>query len=75
MIKYEQHQVENVGDYTEWIRPIRKSYKMACCDCNLVHDIDFRVRKEWRGLVIEFRARRNNKETKRLRKAKENEPN
>jgi hypothetical protein len=71
MTKYEQHQVENVGDYTEWIRPIRKGYKMACCDCNLVHDLDFRVRKEFRGLVIEFRARRNSKETKKLRKEQE----
>jgi len=71
MTTYQEHEVEKAGDYTDWIRPIRKNYKMACCDCNLVHDLDFRIRKEWRGLVVEFRAKRNNKETKRLRKAQE----
>lgn len=29
----------------EWIQPIRRAYRMECCDCGLVHLIDFRVRK------------------------------
>lgn len=27
----------------EWIQPVRRGYKMACCDCGLVHRMDFRV--------------------------------
>ena len=69
MSRFKQHEVKNAGDFTEWIRPIRKGYKLACCDCGLVHDLDFRIRKEWRGLVIEFRARRNNPSTGQMRRA------
>lgn len=29
----------------EWVQPIRRGYKMACCDCDLVHTVNFRVRK------------------------------
>lgn len=27
----------------EWIRPVMEGYKMACCDCGLVHKIDFKI--------------------------------
>lgn len=27
----------------DWIRPVPRGYKAACCDCGLVHKIDFRV--------------------------------
>lgn len=47
----------------EWIQPIRKGYKMACCDCGLVHDMDFRVYKGH----IQFRVRRNGKATGGMR--------
>ena len=26
-----------------WIRPARRGYLMQCCDCGLVHRMDFRV--------------------------------
>ncbi len=26
-----------------WEYPVMKKYKMACCDCGLVHNIDFQV--------------------------------
>jgi hypothetical protein len=48
----------------QWIQPIRKGYKIACCDCGLVHDIDFRI---VRGR-IQFRARRNEKSTGQKRR-------
>ena len=38
----------------EWETPIYKGYKMICCDCGLVHEVDFRVIKN----KIQFRARR-----------------
>lgn len=49
----------------EWIRPARK-FLMQCCDCGLVHDMDFRVLKG----RAEFRAYRNMRLTKRARTAK-----
>lgn len=68
MTKFVRHLVEKISDYTQWIRPVRKGYKMACCDCGLVHDLDFRIRKEWRGNVVEFRARRNTRSTAAMRR-------
>lgn len=43
----------------EWVQPIRRGYKLACCDCGLVHNLDFRV---LRGRV-QFRAFRNERST------------
>lgn len=29
----------------EWVQPVRKGYLMKCCDCGLVHKLNFRVIK------------------------------
>ncbi|MDP1890515.1 MAG: hypothetical protein Q8K55_06435 [Gemmatimonadaceae bacterium] len=50
----------------EWVLPVRKGYKLACCDCALVHDVDFRVK----GGRIQFRVRRNNRSTAMMRRHK-----
>lgn len=50
--------------WTGWIQPIRKGYKMACCDCGLVHNMDFRV-SDGR---VQFRASRNNRSTALVRR-------
>src|SRR5260370_20625783 len=47
----------------EWLRPKIKGYRMACCDCGLVHRLDFRVHTG----RAELRANRDNRATKRLR--------
>lgn len=47
----------------EWLRPKVKGYRMACCDCGLVHRLDFRVHTG----RAELRAYRDNRATKRLR--------
>lgn len=41
----------------EWIQPIDAGYKLACCDCGLVHRMDFRVH-EGRVQYRAFRAER-----------------
>lgn len=56
--KYEK---PNAG---EWVQPIRKGYKMMCCDCGLVHVLDFRT---FNG-KIQFRAFRNNRSTAMARR-------
>ncbi len=27
----------------EWIQPVMEGYRMTCCDCGLVHLLDFRI--------------------------------
>ncbi len=48
----------------EWVQPVRSGYKMACCDCGLVHNMDFRI-KEGRA---QFRVFRNNRSTALMRR-------
>ena len=62
VLRYEQPK-EN-----KWIQPIRKGYKMRCCDCGLVHNIDFRIVKNKRGNFILFKISRNNRATSQIRK-------
>lgn len=53
----------------EWIHPKQKGYLMSCCDCGLVHWLDFRVVHDKKGnLETEFRARRAPKYTSAQRK-------
>jgi hypothetical protein len=47
-----------------WVRPRRRGYLFGCCDCGLVHRVDFRV-VEGRA---EFRLYRAEAATKRLRR-------
>ena len=47
----------------EWVQPIRKGYKLSCCDCGLVHDVDFRIVNN----RVQFRVRRNGKATGGMR--------
>lgn len=51
--------VAGENGWTVWIQPRRKNYHMQCCDCGLVHVMEFRLVKtrDGRG-YIQFRARR-----------------
>lgn len=51
----------------EWVQPVRSGYLMECCDCGLVHRLDFRLVKWGKGKKIQFRAFRDEKATKRQR--------
>jgi hypothetical protein len=31
--------------WSRWQMPIMRGYRMACCDCNLVHEVEFEVAK------------------------------
>lgn len=54
----------------EWVTPRRKYYLMGCCDCGLVHKMEFRLVPSWHGQghKIQFRAWRDEKATAFLRK-------
>ena len=47
-----------------WARPVRRNFKMSCCDCCLVHVMDFRVRDG----SAEFRMKRDNRATMNKRR-------
>lgn len=60
------------GGWSEWTEPIMKGYLMQCCDCGLVHEMQFRALEQtgpadetgtWPAKTIKagrisFRARR-----------------
>lgn len=52
----------------EWVRPKMKGYKMMCCDCDLVHRIDFKVIRWGRGHKVTFRVFRDNRATAAARR-------
>jgi len=44
----------------EWVQPRRRNYYMKCCDCGLVHRMNFRIRAG-RIQLQAFRLRRRGK--------------
>jgi len=68
-MKYER-MVELEDGWCRWVYPKPKLYKMACCDCGLVHDLQFKIQKWGRGYRVRFRARRNNRATAAMRRHK-----
>ena len=62
-IVYEQHYAGPTG-WSEWIYPHPQRYRLACCDCGLVHRMQYRVKDG----VIEYRCRRDNRATGQIRR-------
>jgi hypothetical protein len=61
--------------YGEWTRPRMKNFREQCCDCGLIHRLDFRIvdartgaRARPRSLTIEFRTRRDDRATAAARR-------
>lgn len=82
-VKFKQEKVDKKGRFTDWIRPVMNGYHMSCCECGLVHTINFRSIEIFKiykngtkeGYVlpkkkyqVEMKVRRNEKLTKQLRK-------
>ena len=49
----------------EWVKPEMTGYKMACCDCGLVHRLNFHVDEEGRVWLQAFRDNRATGQTRR----------
>ena len=54
----------------EWIRPVRRGYRMMCCDCGLVHVLNFKLIPWGRGHKILLQAFRNERATALARRKK-----
>jgi hypothetical protein len=52
----------------EWLRPVRRGYKLACCDCGLVHRVDFKHVPWGRGRKIRIRVFRDERATAAVRR-------
>lgn len=59
-------ETENEDGWSDWIHPL-PGYKMACCDCGLVHNMQFRVDDLEQ---INFRAQRNERSSGQMRRHK-----
>jgi hypothetical protein len=55
----------------DWVKPIRKGYRLMCCDCGLVHILDFALTKWGHGKAIQFRASRDKKATAAARRRRQ----
>jgi len=58
----------------EWVRPVKRGYKLACCDCGLVHRMDFRHVAAPNGRFIQFRVYRENRATAMIRRHMRGKP-
>jgi hypothetical protein len=76
---------EGENGWSRWVRPVPRNYMMACCDCGLVHRMEFVVVKvatrwkdgRWNGAVLPsrnyrvmFRAQRAPRYTAKQRKGR-----
>ena len=82
--KRRRYYVERTGKngWSRWVTPVMRKYLMVCCDCSLVHEMQFqalKVRGETtqrrftadvlgRGYRVAFRVRRRNGLTKNARR-------
>lgn len=68
MGKIKQEEVKHPAGWSGWIHPIMEGYKLSCCDCGLVHEMEFRVTGDYDR--VEFRVRRDNRSTGQVRRHK-----
>lgn len=76
--------IANSDGWSEWLH-MRQGYRMACCDCGLVHNLEFKVARKSRAkarpgyivlgkpitsALVFMRAGRNNRATAQLRRRK-----
>lgn len=41
----------------EWVTPRMSGYRMQCCDCGLIHRLNFRILRMGKtNLVVQFQA-------------------
>jgi hypothetical protein len=52
----------------EWEWPVRKGFKIGCCDCGLVHRFDFKFKKAPNGKSIMMKCVRDDRATAAVRR-------
>lgn len=54
MTTFTMHPVHAKTGWTDFIRPVKRGYLVRCCQCSLVHELQFKATAD--GVI--FRARR-----------------
>ena len=44
--------------WSDWQQPILKGYRAMCCDCGLIHRVEFRLNEYKGNFKIQFRVAR-----------------
>jgi hypothetical protein len=52
----------------QWVHPKRRGYKLMCCDCGLVHRVNFKIETKGERSFLSFQAFRDTKATKLSRR-------
>jgi hypothetical protein len=85
-----KYKIEEAGPdgWSDWIQPIMEGYRLACCDCGLVHEVEFRALQVGRNMArgrftampmdqkryrVEMRLKRNKRATAAMRRTKQRE--
>jgi hypothetical protein len=74
-MKYNDLVQPTAKHWSQWTTP-KKKYRIACCSCGLVHDVEFYVllkggkKLDGRKGQIKYRARRNVRATAAMRRKK-----
>lgn len=77
MTKYVNITQDTPRHWSKWVTPRTRGYKLACCDCGLVHDMEHKVllkggeQLDRRKGQIKFRVRRNIKATAAMRRTQQ----
>ena len=61
-------EVQGGDGWTRWIEPVMDGYKLACCDCGLVHNMEFKVESDGDNHKVLFRASRDARSTGQRRR-------
>ena len=40
--------------WSDWLKPQMKGYRMACCDCGLIHELEFQIIRQ-KKLIKEYK--------------------
>jgi hypothetical protein len=67
-MRYSNRLSNSVDDqgWTKWATPVHDGYRLACCTCGLVHNVNFRVRKG----QVEMQFQINRRATAAMRRGK-----
>lgn len=55
-----------IAEDGQWLQPIRRGYRLRCCDCGLIHTMNFRMKSG----RIQFQAFRDDRATAQTKERK-----
>lgn len=88
MARFKKIKAITEDGWSDWQAPVQ-GYRLACCDCGLSHNVEFKILKAgktnskgfwgaeelpWGEYRILMRAKRNNRSTGQLRRHDKNSP-